>query len=270
MACQIEIPSMAGPEQRDRHLHQVAEKIAAALSAEPADLVVLPELSSVPYTTDTFDRLDLFAEPLDGPSFQAFAPIAREHQVTIAYGMPRIGENAYHISQVVVGPDGALIGHFDKLHIAQFGASIEKHYFTAGDHLLTFELDGVRIAPIICYDIRIPELSRTLCIKHRTDLIIHCGAYFKDESFYSWHHFVVTRALENQVHFLSLNRAGEGYGASVYCPPWVDENRRETHFGEAEAFTRFEIDTERMDAARRSYPFLADRLEDYAGLPKRG
>ena len=249
LACQIQIPPITGPEQRDRHLHRVADKIRAALIAEPADLVVLPELSSVPYTRETFDRLPQFAESLDGPSFQTFAPVAREHGVAIVYGVPRVEGNSYRISQVVVGPDGALIGHFDKIHIAQFGASMEKRYFEAGDHLLVFVLKGVRVAPIICYDIRIPELTRALCIEHHADLVVHCGAYFKDESFYSWHHFVVTRALENQVYVLSLNRAGEDFGASVFCPPWIDDARPETRFGEAERFMGFEIDTEQVAIA---------------------
>lgn len=37
--------------------------------------------------------------------------------------------------------------------------------------------DGYRIAPIICYDIRVPELCRTLCIDQGAHLILHCGAY---------------------------------------------------------------------------------------------
>lgn len=270
LACQIEVPAMAGLGQRDAHLSRVAEKIDRALAEAPADLVVLPELSSIAYGRETFDRLGLFAEALDGPSFEAFSPIAKAHGVAIAYGMPRIGKDAYHISQAVVGPDGALVGHYDKLHMAHYGASMEKDYFQPGDHLLTFQVKGLRIAPIICYDIRFPELARTLCLEHRVGLVLHCGAYFRDESFYSWHHFVVACALENQVYVLSLNRAGDDFGGSLVCPPWVDRDRPETRFGAAEIFERIKIDAEEIDAARRAYTFLADRLDDYAGLPKGG
>ena len=68
----------------------------------------------------------------------------------------------------VVGPDGeSCAGHYDKLHLAQYGASMEKEYFNRGNHLFhLFEVNGFRLSPIICYDIRIPELSRTLVVDH--------------------------------------------------------------------------------------------------------
>jgi len=47
---------------------------------------------------------------------------------------------------------------------------------------------------------------------HDVDLILHVGAYARDESFYSWHAFAVTRAVENQFFVLSLNRAGTHFG----------------------------------------------------------
>jgi nitrilase len=67
---------------------------------------------------------------------------------------------------------------------------------------------------------------------------------------------------------LSLNRAGAAFGSSVFCPPWVDEDGPEDHFGQAESFKRYEIDTERIETAPRTYTFLTDRLGDYADLPK--
>lgn len=42
--------------------------------------------------------------------------------------------------------------------------------------------------------------------------------------FLAWHSFAVTRAMENQVYLLSLNRAGADYGGSVFCPPWLDDD----------------------------------------------
>ncbi len=40
----------------------------------------------------------------------------------------------------MVGPDGALVGHYDKLHLAQYGASMEKKYDHRGNHLFVFEV----------------------------------------------------------------------------------------------------------------------------------
>ena len=212
LACQIDVPPMASLADRDRHLDRVAALLETELQTTPADLVVLPELSSLDYGRSTFERLADFAEPLQGPSFESLCGIARRFGVAIVYGIPRRADGVYHISQVAMGPDGAILGHYDKLHIAQYGASCEKEFFARGNRLFVFEHRGLRIAPIVCYDIRVPELSRTLALERRVDLLLHCGAYARDESFHSWHAFVVARAMENQIYVLSLNRAGEAFG----------------------------------------------------------
>ncbi|TQV68214.1 carbon-nitrogen hydrolase family protein [Denitrobaculum tricleocarpae] len=264
LACQIEIPPTPTPAARDAHLDLVARNLADALAQTPADLVVLPELSAIDYSRDSFSRLDALAEDLSGPSFERFRETARRFDVAVVYGIPRRGDDGYRISQVAVGPDGEVMGCFDKLHLAQYGASMEKEYFQRGEAPFSFSFRGVKIAPIICYDIRFPELARSLALEHKADLILHCGAYARDPSFYSWHHFVVARALENQLYLLSLNRAGTAFGNSIFCPPWIDEVSPALRFPEhEEAFITCEIDPARIAATRREYSFLADRLPSY-------
>lgn len=264
LACQIEIPATPTAAARDAHLDQLERKLAARLAETPADLVVLPELSAIEYSRQSFARLDLLAEDLQGPSFERFRETAKRFDVAIVYGIPRKGDDGYHISQVAVGPDGEVIGCFDKLHLAQYGASMEKEYFKRGKAPVSFSFRGVKIAPIICYDIRFPELTRSLALEHKADLILHCGAYARDPSFYSWHHFVVARALENQLFFLSLNRAGADFGNSIFCPPWIDQNAPALTFpAQDEAFVSCEVDLTRIEEVRREYSFLADRLPTY-------
>ena len=269
LACQIAIPPTPDPAARDAHMRRVASLLDTALTEAPADLVVLPELTTVDYGRESFDRLDRLAEELDGPSFAALSALASRHATHIAYGFPRRADDGYRITQALIDPSGAPAGHYDKLHLAQYGASMEKDYFTTGDRLLVAGIAGIEVAPIICYDIRIPELARTLCRGHGAGLLLHCGAYYTDQSYYSWHHFVVTRALENQVYMLSLNRAGQTYGGSLFCPPWVDETAEPVRFGAAEELRRFVIDPAGIARARRAYSFLADAREDYGDIPLR-
>lgn len=267
LAGQINVPVTRTGRERDIHIERCAAEIRSRLKREPADLVVLPELSHIDYSREAFDRLERLAEPIDGPSFRIYRELALRFATTIVYGIARADEQGYAISQVVVGPNGLLAGCYDKLHIAQFGASMEKNYFHPGRQLLVCELKGFRIAPVICYDIRVPELSRTLVLRHGVDLILHCGAYFRDESFASWHAFVMTRALENQCFVLSLNRAGQDYGNSVLCPPWVAAGRpAHALHPYDEEFETLEIDRALLDDARQQYPFLLDRLDDYWNL----
>ena len=269
LACQIDVPSTATVSERDAHLARSVEKVVRQLKAtdSPIDLAVLPELSSINYSRETFENLSVLAEDLRGTSFEAWRQVARDHEVHIAYSFPRCTQEGTFISLAVVAPSGDLVGHYDKLHLAQYGASTEKEFFTRGNHLFVFEINNFRLAPIICYDIRIPELSRTLVVDHNVDVILHCGAYFRDESFHTWHPFVITRAVENQVYLLSLNRAGTTYGQSVFCPPWQDETTRPVSFDETkEDFRILSLQRGILADARHRYTFLQDRHEDYRTL----
>ncbi len=260
---------MVSREDRSAHLTQIAAKIATTLSKSDKDtrLVVLPELSSIDYSRAAFDHLHELAEPLDGESFRTFSRLARDHAVFIVYGMPRMEQDLYFITQVVIGPDGEYIGHYDKLHIAHFGVCVEKDYFQPGRNLLVFEVDGIRMAPIICYDFRFSALSKLLCRQYGVELILHSVAFYRDRSFHSWHSFATTRALENQVYLLSLNRAGDYYGSSIFCPPWMDQDRDPTVLSRHEDFHFFEIDKSIIAQARETYPLQTDELEDYHRLP---
>lgn len=270
LACQIDIPPTPTASARDAHVSRTASCVDEQLQDRPADLVVLPELSSIDYSRQAFGNLQEIAEEVDGPSFSVWRGVAQRHSTTVVYGIARKADGDLRISQVVVGPDGRLTGCYDKMHVAQYGASMEKEYFQRAGRLFVFEINGIRIAPIICYDIRIPELTRTLCVKHGVQLVLHCGAYARDRSFESWHQFVVTRALENQSFVMSLNRAGADFGSSLFCPPWIDAVTPASPFGDGEEFRYFTVDTALASEARETYPFLADRLDDYDVLPLDG
>lgn len=263
LACQIEIPFVNSGPARDAHIGRVAELIAAKLRDEPVDLVLLPELSTMAYSKDSFLLLDALAEPLEGPTFQVFSRLAQEFDVFVCFGIAREGGRGRYISQVVVDPEGFYAGHYDKLHLAQFGKSMEKFYFVPGDHLLVFEVGELRLAPLICYDIRFPELARTLCLKHGVDVLLHPVAFAKDGSEYTWHKFVTTRAVENQVYFVSLNQAGLEYGSSFFCPPWVGPKVSETIFPAGEYLAVVDIDGARIAETRQEFPYRADKLDNY-------
>jgi nitrilase len=267
LACQINVPAMTTMADRNTHLAATAVKIDAQLTAKPADLVVLPELASIDYARASFDHLDTLAEPLDGISFQTWSALAQKHACHVLFNFARTDGTHRYINAAVVDRSGTLIGHYDKLHLCHYGTGMEKDYFTAGDHLLTFKVNGFTLAPIICYDIRIPELLRTLTLKHNVDAILHCGAYYRDESFATWHPFATTRAMENQIYLLSLNRAGQNYGGSLFCKPWMDETTPALQFPDHdEHFARVSLSKAEISQTRANYTFLKDRFDDYGVL----
>jgi len=268
---------MTTAAERDAHTDRVAAAIDAELTAGgPVDLVVLPELGTLDYARSCFDRIDEMAEPLDdSPTIDRLREVAAAHRTPVLAGMARKGDPqdqagsafiTHYITQALIGADGSVAGHYDKLHIAQFGDSTEKDYFTRGDRLLVFEAGGFTFGTIICYDIRIPELSRILARRHGVDAILHPTAFCRDETFHTWHAFATTRAIENQVYFASVNRAGADFGESMLIEPWMDETVPLQRLGTGETFARWTLSRATLDRARARYPFLQDVRDDYDRL----
>ena len=261
LACQASVPPVQTPADRDAHVRALCDRIRQYLNrTDTVDLIVLPELCTIEYSIGAFSQLDSLAEPINGPSTQAYSRLAQDSGAMVVFGMARSTKRGFAISQLIIDGAGEVVGCYDKMHLCHYGASTEKEFFQAGERAVFFDLKGWRIAPIICYDIRIPELSRALAVDHGVDLLLHCGAYFRDESFSSWHSFVITRAMENQVYFLSLNRAGADYGGSIFCPPWMDDDQPAQYFETTdEDFRYLELDPALLLDARSQYTFLKDR-----------
>ena len=275
LACQIDVPAMTRGAERTAHMDRVARAIDFELASNgPVDLVVLPELGSLDYSRSCFDRLSDLAEPLEAsPTIESLRKVAQTNGVAILAGMARqepgkdAGTDSF-ITQALIAADGKLAAHYDKLHIAQFGESTEKNYFVRGDRLLVFEIGGFTFGTIICYDIRIPELSRVLARRNGVDVILHPTAFCRDETFHTWQAFATTRAIENQVYFVSVNRAGDDFGDSMLIEPWMDETVPLRQLSTGEEFARWTLSRSVLDHARSSYPFLSDVRDDYETLPK--
>ena len=265
LACQARIPDTPSAVDRDRHVASLCERIAYYLGQnDTVDLIVLPELCTLHYSREVFQSLDDLAESLNGPSVERFAELARTTGAMVVFGMARRAKSGFRISQIILSATGELAVCYDKMHLCQYGASCEKEFFECGQKIITVDIKGWTVAPLICYDIRIPEMSRALVLEYDADLLLHCGAYFRDESFSTWHSFVTTRAMENQVYLLSLNRAGKNYGDSIFCLPWMDKAHPADHFAEyAEEFRLLKLDPDLPAKTRSVYTFLKDRHAQY-------
>jgi N-carbamoylputrescine amidase len=127
--------------------------------ARGAELVVLPELIVSSYGADRARLLDV-AEPLDGPTVQAWTRAAAAGGGWIAGGFcERDGELLYNTA-VVVGPRGVAL-HYRKLHLFRE----EKNAFAPGDlGLPVAELPFGRVGLCVCYDLRFVETVRVLAL----------------------------------------------------------------------------------------------------------
>jgi predicted amidohydrolase len=251
------------PERRERVAALVAEQ-------RGADLVVLPEL----WAPGGFSYRDWpeRAEPVDGPTIAAVAAAAKEvgavvHAGSVVEQAPEgadrgpQGRGLWNTS-VVLGPDGARLATYRKVHRFGFGAG-EPHLLEAGTELVTVSLPGHgehAVAGLAtCYDLRFPELFRALLdVGSRMFLV---PAAWPAARVAHWSLLARARAVENQCVVVAANTAGThaGHamgGRSVVVGPSGDVL---AEAGDGEEVLVADVDLAAVDEVRRSFPVLADR-----------
>lgn len=143
----------------------VAATVAAILEAADAgaSIVVLPECVSSGWLDDP-SKIRPLAEPDDcsGPALSAWSEVAAETGTAVIAGFPEVAGDGLFNSVAVIGSDGRLQGTYRKLHL--FGS--ERRVFAPGNRgLPVFELDGIKVGVLVCYDLRFPEAMRLLALK---------------------------------------------------------------------------------------------------------
>ena len=162
VVAQITTVAFAPEENRKR-----TSKIARDPLEQGAGLVVLPELAISGYVLEKTGLAEC-AEPIDGPSVQAWTSVARDHGGYIAGGFAETHGGKLYNSAVLVGPEGVVL-HYRKLHL--FDA--EKEIFSPGDLGLPIgETAFGKVAICVCYDLRFVEVARAAALRGADILIV--------------------------------------------------------------------------------------------------
>ena len=155
------------PLDRDANLASAVAALEEAATAG-AQVVVLPELMTSGYVLDRTLLWPLAESVADGgPALTVLSQTAARLGITVVAGFPERDGTKLFNSAAVLGPDGELVGAYRKLHL--FAG--ETNVFEPGDHgLPVFEVDGLRIGVLICFDLRFPEALRIMSLQ-RADLV---------------------------------------------------------------------------------------------------
>jgi predicted amidohydrolase len=181
------------------------ERLATDAAASGADLLLLPELFLSGYNVGATVRE--LAEPLDGPSAARAGTIAAKAGLAIAYGYPERAPEGVYNSAAVLDRKGRTVANYRKTHL---WGDYERAQFLPGQASNLFDLDGLRLGFMICYDIDFPELARGLALAG-ADAIIALSATTAPYPVVP-RHLIPARAYENRLFVLYANRAGEEQG----------------------------------------------------------
>lgn len=252
-------------DDRDRNLEQAMALIDRA-AARGAELVALPE--NADYIGPQGVKVSL-AESLDGPTFAVFAAKAREHGIWLLAGsiaesssVPGKGRN----TTVLFDPEGTRRAVYRKIHLfdvdlADGSRFRESDVVEPGDEAVVVQTPLATLGLSICYDLRFPELYRSLSAKGAEVLMVP-SAFTMQTGKDHWEVLLRARAIENTSWLIAPAQTGDhgrgrrSYGHSMIIDPWGVVVAR---CSEGTGLCIAEIDPELLAKVRREIPSLRHR-----------
>lgn len=219
--------------------------------AAPTDLIVLPEM----FTTGFSMNASRWAESMEGRAVTWLREKAAQKKSVVTGSLMIADGERFYNRLVWCRPDGTL-AYYDKKHL--FGYAGEDRVYTPGQSPITPELNGWRIRPFICYDLRFPIWTRNLDLAY--DLAIFTANWPARRS-HHWRALLKARAIENQAYVIGVNRVGvDGNGLEHDGRSTVIAPSGEVLFEAEEIACVHTVTLDRglLDANRDQFPFWRD------------
>ena len=273
---------MRSTTNAEENLQRAIEKIREA-AARGAQIICMDELFRGEYFCRKEDA-ELFnlAEPIPGPTTEAFARVAREKAVVVVASLfERRAAGVYHNTCAVIDADGSFLGKYRKMHIPDDPLYYEKFYFTPGDlGFPNFDTKYGKIGVQICWDQWYPEGSRLTALSGAQVIFYptsigwhpHEKAEFGAAQLDAWRTIQRAHAIANGVYVAVVNRVGyegkpangdpglEFWGNSFVADPFGQVVSQAG--SDKEEILIVECDPAKSEDTRRNWPFLRDRRID--------
>lgn len=256
------------PAAKERNVERAVATVEDA-SKTGADLVVLPELFDVGYFA--FESYAREAEPLDGTTLSRLQEVAAEREVGVlagtvvedlaesaARGFETPARDGFANTAVFFDRDGSRRATYRKHHLFGY-ESAEAELLVPGESIETVDFEGFTIGVTTCYDLRFPELYRTLVDDGVTlTLVPSAWPYPRVEH---WQLLPRARAVENLMYVAAVNGVGTFeeatlMGRSTVYDPW---GTVVAGSGDEPTVVRARIDPEQVETRREEFPALQDR-----------
>ena len=249
---------------------QAAQALIGQAAGSGARLVVLPEYFCLMGNRDR-DKVAVREADGNGPIQEFLADQARRHGIWLIGGtLPLAAPDPDHVynSVLVYDPQGRRQARYDKIHLFAFRqgeeAYDESRTIVPGREAVAFDCtlgaDTLRVGLSVCYDLRFPELYRSLA---GADLIVVPAAFTATTGKAHWEALLRARAIENLCYVLASAQGGKHangratFGHSMLIDPWGEVLAVEPH---GAGVVVGDIDLERIARCRASLPALAHRV----------
>ena len=232
-----------------------------------ADVAALPEVWP---RQGSATQIREAAEPVPGPRTDRLAEAAARHRMWVHGGsvLERDGERVFNTS-VLFDREGALVASYRKIHLFDADPpggvpSRESSVFSAGDRVVTAETEFGRVGLSICYDVRFPELYRTLAVQGATIMFVP-AAFRYETGVDHWATLLRARAIEDQAFVVAAAQWGtwgppgrerRNFGHSLVADPW---GRLVAEAPDGVGVTFADLDLGQVERTREILPALGHR-----------
>lgn len=241
--------------QAELHWHDAErnrDNIEAVINdlSDAGDLIVLPEMFTTGFTLEAQTQ----AERWNGPSVKWMRKIAADKNVNLC-GSLIIESNGHFFNRfVLMRPDGSHVS-YDKRHL--FRLAGEHRHYSAGAEIVTFEINGFRVCPMICYDLRFPVWSRN---RDRYDLLLYVANWPSPRHF-AWETLLRARAIENLSYVAGVNRVGidgnqHAYSGGSAIIDFLGKDLKK--MGDQKGVATVSLDRSALDEFRKKVAFQCD------------
>jgi nitrilase len=257
------IQMVSGPEV-PANLAAAARLIGEAAKAG-ARLAALPENFYIIGRHET-DKVKVREPDGRGPIQDFLAATAREQRIWIVGGTAPLscGDPARIRSACLVYDDtGKRVARYDKMHLFRFEGREERHdesrTLEGGDAPVALDTPFGRFALSVCYDVRFPELYRSL---GEFDALFVPSAFTVPTGQAHWEILLRARAVENQAYVIAPAQGGRHesgrrtYGHTMIIDPWGEVLAARP---EGEGVVLADIDSARLREVRGALPALVNR-----------
>jgi omega-amidase len=176
-------------------------RVAKQASGEGCDAVVFPEMSDTGY--DMKAIVEKASTWKAGP-LQLLQELASQLGIWIVCGLSEREEGDVYNAVAVVNRNGQLAARYRKTHL--FTPIGEQRFLKRGDSLTVATIEGMEWGVMTCYDLRFPEMARSLALKGAEVIVVPSAFPFPRIN--HWCTLLASRAIENQLYVVGANRSG--------------------------------------------------------------
>jgi predicted amidohydrolase len=238
----------------------IVEAMLQDATIAPGTFVLLPELGDTGFSMN-LDRI------VDDRSLPWAVGLAKRHGIFVQHGFARRdhsdgkGRNV----AVVISPDGTVVADYEKVHPFSYGR--EADHYAGGDHLALARCGDAVVCPMICYDLRFPELWRLAIASPHPAEVFTIGASWPAARQQHWRSLLVARAIENLAYVVAVNRTGRDphiqyAGGSLIVSP---KGEILAEAGQEPTVLQAEFNLEGLRSWRTEFPALRDLHADHLG-----